>query len=201
MTEEQWLSNTNTEAMVEEIRGKVSERKLRLFACACCRSVRRDTDQDTQKGVEVAERYADGLAKDRERAALRNALAQDSPARLALERTKDYVSSVRGCAWWTQLAFCGDANWQSAALRDVVGNPFRSVVLAPSLRTPTVISLARAAYDERLLPSGELDPARLVVLADALEEIDCTAAILEHLRSAGPHVRGCWPLDLLLGRG
>ena len=57
------------------------------------------------------------------------------------------------------------------------------------------------AYDERLMPSGELDLGRLAVLSDALEEAGCTSAeILTHLRSPGPHVRGCWALDLILGK-
>jgi hypothetical protein len=83
-------------------------------------------------------------------------------------------------------------------IREIVGNPFRAVVLDPSCVTPTVSSLAQAAYDERRMPSGELDPTRLTVLADALEEAGCTeAGILDHLRGPGPHVRGCWPVDLL----
>src|SRR5262249_30500605 len=61
--------------------------------------------------------------------------------------------------------------------------------------------LARAAYEQRLLPSGHLAPDRLAVLADALEAAGCTDPdILEHLRGPGPHVRGCWALDRLLGK-
>ena len=64
---------------------------------------------------------------------------------------------------------------------------------------PSVMALAHAAYDERLLSSGHLAPARLAVLADLLEEAGCSdQAVLEHLRHPGPHVRGCWPVDLLL---
>jgi hypothetical protein len=64
-----------------------------------------------------------------------------------------------------------------------------------------VSSLAQAAYDVRLLPSGELDAARLAVLSDALEEAGCTdGALLSHLRGPGPHVRGCWAVDLILGK-
>jgi hypothetical protein len=52
-----------------------------------------------------------------------------------------------------------------------------------------------------MLPSSELDTARLTVLADALEEAGCgDGEMLGHLRSAGPHVRGCWALDLVLGK-
>jgi hypothetical protein len=65
----------------------------------------------------------------------------------------------------------------------------------------TVRRLAEGAYEHRLLPSGTLDLARLAVLADALEEAGCDQAdILKHLRGPGPHVRGCWAVDLLLGK-
>jgi hypothetical protein len=63
------------------------------------------------------------------------------------------------------------------------------------------VALARAAYDERHLPSGHLDPARLLVLADALEEAGATdARLLGRLRSAGPHVHGCHAVDAVLGK-
>jgi hypothetical protein len=91
-------------------------------------------------------------------------------------------------------------------LRDVVGPvPFRPLPLTPSVKTwnnQVVQRLAEAAYNERQLPAGTLDMARLAVLADALEEAGChDAGLLGHLRSAGPHVRGCWALDLLLQKG
>jgi hypothetical protein len=64
-----------------------------------------------------------------------------------------------------------------------------------------VLALAQATYDGRTLPAGTLEPDRLAVLADALEDAGCTdAAILGHLRGPGPHVRGCWALDLILGK-
>lgn len=84
-------------------------------------------------------------------------------------------------------------------VRCVFGNPFQPVEFAPSWRTPLTLSLARAAYEERLMPSAELDPVRLLVLADALEEVGSSPAVLEHLRGPGPHVRGCHVLDLALG--
>src|SRR5262249_25546036 len=90
---------------------------------------------------------------------------------------------------------------QVPRLHDIIGNPFRLVSLDSSCLTPPVPSLAATSDDERALPSGELDTARLVVLADALEETGCTdTAILGHLRSIGPHWRGCWVVDLLTGR-
>jgi hypothetical protein len=64
-----------------------------------------------------------------------------------------------------------------------------------------VVRLAQAAYEDRLLPGGHLDPARMGVLADALEEAGLTdAELLHHLRGSGPHVRGCWVVDAVLGR-
>jgi hypothetical protein len=87
-------------------------------------------------------------------------------------------------------------------IRDIFGNPFRP---APAVdpawlawRGGTVRELAWAAYEERRLPEGTLDPARLAVLADAMEDAGCTdAEILGHLRRPGQHVRGCWALDLV----
>jgi hypothetical protein len=64
-----------------------------------------------------------------------------------------------------------------------------------------VANLAQAAYDNRLMPSGLLDNARLVILADALEEAGCDdVQILGHLRCGGEHVRGCHVLDALCGK-
>jgi hypothetical protein len=90
---------------------------------------------------------------------------------------------------------------QSRLVHDIFGNPFRPATREGAWVTPTVTGLASAAYEERVLPTGELDPARLAVLADAIEEAGCpNADILNHLRERGPHVRGCWPVDLLLGK-
>jgi hypothetical protein len=93
---------------------------------------------------------------------------------------------------------------QADLLRCIFGNPFRPVSLAPAVLTwndSIVVRLAQTAYEERHLPAGTLDDSRLAVLADALEEAGCTdAEILSHLRSPGPHVRGCWPVDLCLGK-
>jgi hypothetical protein len=80
---------------------------------------------------------------------------------------------------------------QTALLRDIVGNPFRP---PPALLTPDIVGLARAMYDSR-------DFGRTAELADALEAAGCTdAALLAHLRSPGPHVRGCFALDAVLGK-
>ena len=93
---------------------------------------------------------------------------------------------------------------QADILRDIFGNPFLPITISPAVlawNDNVVVRLAQAAYDKRHLPEGTLDNARLAVLADALEEAGCSDAdILMHCRSGGEHVRGCWVVDLLLGK-
>jgi hypothetical protein len=87
-------------------------------------------------------------------------------------------------------------------LRCLFGNPFRPASCDPAWRTATVVGLAAAAYEGRRLPAGHLDPERLAVLADALEEAGCPPGhdLLLHLRGPGPHVRGCAAVDAILRR-
>jgi hypothetical protein len=86
---------------------------------------------------------------------------------------------------------------QAGILLDIFGNPFRPVTLDPfwlAWSNGTILKLTQAIYDERAFD-------RLWILADALEEAGCTNAdILSHLRGPGPHVRGCWVVDLILGK-
>jgi hypothetical protein len=94
---------------------------------------------------------------------------------------------------------------QASLIRELFGNPFRPGMLVDPVwlvsRGGIVPQLAQAAYQERRLPEGALDSARLAELADALEDAGCTDAdLLGHLRSPGPHVRGCWAVDLVLGK-
>jgi hypothetical protein len=98
-------------------------------------------------------------------------------------------------------ATAAEGRVQAALLRDLFGHPSRPVVLDPAWLTPDVVALAHAAYEERELPPGTLDPARLAVLADALEDVGYREGqILQHLRGPGPHVRGCFVVDSLLGK-
>src|SRR5262249_11833340 len=92
---------------------------------------------------------------------------------------------------------------QAFRLRDRLGPlPFRPVTLEQAWLAPPVPELARAAYEERELPSGHLNNERLAVLADALEENSCdNQELLAHLRQQETvHVRGSWSLDLVLGK-
>jgi hypothetical protein len=84
---------------------------------------------------------------------------------------------------------------QVAALRCIFGNPFRPVAFSPEWRTHTVVALARQVYESR-------DFGAMPILADALQEAGCDSEdILDHCRAEGHHVRGCWVVDLVLGKG
>ena len=83
---------------------------------------------------------------------------------------------------------------QTSVLREICGNPFRAATISPLWLTSNVVDLALAIYDERASD-------RLPILADALMDAGCDSAdILAHCRSSGPHVRGCWVIDLILGK-
>jgi hypothetical protein len=91
---------------------------------------------------------------------------------------------------------------QAKLLRCVFGNPFRPVpTVTPAVRawkSRKLARLARTAAEKRHLPEGTLDLSRLAALADALEEAGgADRDLLGHLRGPGPHVRGCWAVELL----
>ena len=78
--------------------------------------------------------------------------------------------------------------------RDLFGNPFRPVTFLPAWRTDTAVTLARQMYDAR-------EFSAMPILADALQDAGCDDPdILDHCRREGPHVRGCWVVDLVLGK-
>jgi hypothetical protein len=231
MTEEVWLGCDYPQPMLQFLRGAASDRKLRLFACACCR--RRigsgPSDEVLLRAVRVAEDHVEGLAEPGALAAVyaaAGALAElPSPVvgwdnlgaleyldwlaanvivgvcapAVGVDDAADVASSA---ADLVALAGATDIEQdaQSGLVRDIFGNPFRRVTIDSSWRVPFVHSLAQAAYDERILPGGELDPQRLAVLADALEEVGAAQDVFGHLRGLGPHVRGCWVVDLCLGK-
>jgi hypothetical protein len=82
-------------------------------------------------------------------------------------------------------------------LRDLFGNPFRPTALAPAWlgwKHGTAAAVARHVYEDRAFHE-------LPILADALEDAGCTDAdLLGHCRGPGPHIRGCWAVDLILGK-
>jgi hypothetical protein len=228
MTEAEWQECTDPLKMLEFLKGRASQRKLRLFACACCRCTRLVVSGENIKALEVAESFADGLVKDRERSAARNARGVSSLIQNTTIRSY-FIKTAAKCAAGArhlvaharsfgrpeatdlheQLAIYragihAERAAQSVLIRDLFGNSFRALTMAPSWlawQGGLIRQLAEAAYQERQLPSGHLDLSRLAVLADALEEAGCQVEeILGHLRSPGPHVRGCHLLDLLLAK-
>jgi hypothetical protein len=122
------------------------------------------------------------------------------PARPVVDKTVKAV--LTNCAMYggpLNIAQTGpDAlSLVATLLHDVLGNPFRRPSIDPHWQTwndGTVVKLAQAIYEERGFE-------RLPILADALQDAGCTdAAILSHCRGPGPHARGCWVVDALLGK-
>jgi hypothetical protein len=244
VTEADWNNSTEPQKMLLALRasGRASERKLRLFACACCRLIWDfPNDERPRRALEVAERYADGLATSGEIFAafcdVRNCLlplgrryTHKVPAEvldsafIAFARTTSTGAGYYGLKWeyavsdLYQCAFdAADrvarvAAWpgddlaathrvEAGLLRDIIGPAlFRPLPpVAPAVLAwngETVGRLAAAIYEETDFTQG-----RLGVLADAAEEAGLEdAELLAHLRSPGPHARGCHVVDLLLGR-
>lgn len=157
--------------------------------------------------VEVSERYADGLTDERELTHALN-LAYNplwtSGGPMAFP-TPRCIRAARHATAFAAKDGAAERKYQAALLRDIFGYPpFRPVAAQRSWldwNNGIVQSLAQAVYEECSLPEGLLDQVRLAVLADALEEAGCgNSELLAHCRSAGTHVRGCWALDLLLGK-
>jgi hypothetical protein len=74
------------------------------------------------------------------------------------------------------------------------GSPSAVTVMLPAWRTSTVVALAQQMYDAR-------DFAVMPILGDALQDAGCDSDdILDHCRGPGPHVRGCWVVDLVPGK-
>src|SRR5689334_2868035 len=96
MTETQWLKCTNPRGMLRHLRGRLSDRQRRLFACACCRRIwHLFTDERSRAAVAASERYADGLAGAEE---LQAARAQALQA--MVDGVRDGKSSVERAAAW-----------------------------------------------------------------------------------------------------
>jgi hypothetical protein len=216
MTEQEWDGEANPYRMTGLVESKGSSRKIRLFACACLRQVWQtlDCERDViRAAVVVCERLAEGMQTSDETASLFAQLEQlsyryktrtgpfpDDLAQCLISDDTSHLleSSLSASEFFGSLPSGGRAA-QSDLVRDIFGNPFQPYALVPSAQTDDVVTLARAAYDERHLPSGELDPHRLAVLADALEEAGAPDEMVAHLRGPGPHVRGCHVIDACLG--
>jgi hypothetical protein len=198
MNEQEWLVCTHPWLMFEAVNEVATDRKFRLFACACYRlnwpSV---TDALARSAVLLAEQYADGVISWE---TLNQAKRSSHPAcwHLTCKSGKaaawdvvddaylEFVDDKDACQKLTPLA---------SLFREVFRNPFRPVAVDPAWRvwnSGMVVKLARGIYDDRAFD-------RLSVLADALEDAGCDHAdILQHCRTETLHVRGCWLVDLIL---
>jgi hypothetical protein len=206
-----------------------SDRKLRLFVVACCRRVvHLMADPRSRHAVEVAEAFVDGSAGDGERgAAMREANEAERDAlRVRLESERGIsprfflaahaatsacgtpgefaTNAVRSILWACGEIACdpesalGGLDHERAAecitIRDMFGNPFKPTQFDPSWRTETAVALARKMYESR-------DFSVMPIMGDALQDAGCPDEdILNHCRSPGVHVRGCFVVDLVLSR-
>jgi hypothetical protein len=205
MTESEWQKSAEPHAMLEFLQssGLVSKRKLRLFAVACSRRVWDWIDALGRSAVEVAERYADGLANSEDLRAARLACqgaggqaawyaAATNPAIAAGNAARSAQAGVANNALLGSEA--AELLAQARFIREIFGNPFSPASLNPSWLTPNVVELAQTIYDDRNFN-------RLPELAAALEDAECNnQEIMVHCRMPGPHVRGCFVVDLLLGK-
>jgi hypothetical protein len=175
--------------------------------------------------VELAERFADGITTEAELVASHlaaeseihpEAYERENPAYWATRA--DVRGGAEDCLGWCEGLrgpnFVGEyadfRAWQDASevarrqetaaqadlVRDIFGPlPFRDVRIEPAWLTSDVTALARGIYDEKAFD-------RMPILADALQDAGCdNDDVLTHCRGAkNEHVRGCWVVDLILGR-
>jgi hypothetical protein len=208
MDETTWLSQDEPERLLRFAGRSASLRRLRLLGCACCRLIWYHIERDYRQLVPRIERYADGRLDGQ---ALVDALGDvpwSRPLPAEAMAVRDLVtvpssaleSAIAAARTAARLGLAQGRQRVCALIRDVF-RPFQAGSCERALVSADVRRLARATYAERSLPGGELDGAGLAVLADALEEAGCAGeALLGHLRGAGPHVRGCWAVDLVLAR-
>jgi hypothetical protein len=238
MTEAEWLGCDDPETMLEFVQGKVSERKLQLFAVACCRRISHLLkDKRSQDVIEVLEQFAEGEVREGALSEAEEAAGDVWHTAAFSESGFSHAETDASHAVWEAVRFPQDAveaasrssalaatGWskthftqeytmeqtrpyipqerhvQAALLRDLLGPlPFRDVrvpVSVLSWNDGCVVKLATAIYEER-----EFTPKRMGVLADALEDAGLKdEEVVRHCRQEGAHVRGCWVVDLLLGK-
>ncbi|VTS01461.1 Uncharacterized protein OS=Sorangium cellulosum (strain So ce56) GN=sce5710 PE=4 SV=1 [Gemmata massiliana] len=209
MTEAEWLSaNVNPTAMLCSLKDRVTGRKVWLYTCACQRMWwPLLEDRISLQAINATEEGADSGASQKE---LDEAGAPIPWTERALQEMGAYIGEwgrlTRAEAARRAVAAAPDQEFnsravqiqvnadQAAILRDIFGNPFRLAAFPASWRTPTVLTLAAQMYESR-------DFGAMPILADALQDAGCdNADVLDHCRGPGPHVRGCWVVDLVLGK-
>ncbi len=201
MTEKEWRTCGAPDTLLKAYWPRASVREKRLFGVACCRCALhlfRDTDR-CRAAVDAAERFAEGDATPEELSAAVTGLfwngcitgtcdPDPNRSRWVWEGAVDTLYHA-GAKWHAQLDIICNL------IRDIFPNPFHPVSLDPAWLTTDVLLLARGIYDERAFD-------RMPILADALQDGGCgDEEVLNHCRDTNrAHVRGCWVLDLILGK-
>ena len=205
-TEQEWLKCNDPVQMIDLLEDAYSDRKLRLWGCASLRLVWSMLKEESfRDSVIFAEDFADCLASEGE---LEKARAEAqwtfeivesiglSQAEYDLTLAAASITNSSAFQGARSVAECTEINGKlgSALCRDIFGNPFRPVLLDPRWLSSTVFNLASTIYDERVWE-------RMPILGDALMDAGCDSdEIIQHCQGPGPHVRGCWVVDLLLGK-
>ena len=213
VTEVAWLNAADACSLLHQAREVSSERKYRLAGIALARHLFPViTHPDLIRGLEVAEQLADGVSNVADVDRVREFFAAMSTVRhyeargiageniflasLVRESLTPRARRSRVIAYLSDHVAEQPENPRVGVpeLRDIFGNPFRPVGVDPTWRSESVITLAAGIYSDRAFD-------RLPILADALEEAGCDAhEVLTHCRGEGPHARGCWVVDSVLGR-
>jgi hypothetical protein len=222
MTEGQWLASEDWHPMLRFLHMRAPARKEDLpetywdylyrkeylFFAACCRLLWDRLTDGFRSAVVDLERRADDTGRaganwdeiDDNWDELDDGF--ESSRRAAPEHMQATFDALEDALWATYregwaYATAASRKKQSPLARDIFGSPFRPVVVDPAWllwNGGLVRRLAQSVYADRAFD-------RRPVLGDALEEAGCTDAdILSHCRSGGPHVRGCWVVDALLGK-
>jgi len=213
-----WLGSDDVDLLLKWLkktkRYRPTRRKLGLFACACAHRLgdRIERELWTRRGLDLAERLAEGTAAPDERDAFETEVdcqpagTHDEHVHIACWALRiPHETLIWKVPETVARSVAGDARReldgsegaeQCRLLREVLGNLYRPARIAPAWLAHAaglVPSLARSIYDERAFD-------RMPILGDALEDAGCAdAAILDHCRQEQQHVRGCWLLDLVLG--
>ncbi|MDY3554487.1 hypothetical protein R5W24_003611 [Gemmata sp. JC717] len=194
MTADAWDRCDAPRKLLEWVRRRGSDRRFRLFACAFWRWAEANDGEPppaAARALQFAESWAEsGVPPDGYPAGFPG--WHPLLARTGFDAASWSVRGSPACG----RAWIGEAEQaqQLALIREVFGNPFRRLALAPAWQSETVLALARGIYADRAFD-------RLPILADALQDAGCADAdALAHCRGPEPHVRGCWVVDMVLGK-
>jgi hypothetical protein len=192
MTEAEWLASGVPSDLLNFLTADASERKFRLFGVASTRHLgAAHWNRAAEDAMQIAERFVDGAEEDiKLTAAFRRVYGSPFGIQLA-------ESGWHHAKTWADQGnhHLGLRPGQAALLRDIFGNPFRPVAFDPDWRTSTAVAIARGMYESR-------DFSAMPILADALQDAGCdNDDVLNHCRNEKKvHVRGCWVVDLVLGK-